>query len=106
MSVSHAGAMGMMQLMPKTALSLGVTKPFDIDQNIDGGTHYLRLMLNKYDGDLEKALAAYNAGPHRVDAANGIPDIEVTQKYVKTIKNIIQILGINPGTCVHHLDMQ
>ena len=88
-SVSKAWAMGLMQLMPKTSLELGVEKPFDIHQNIDGGTRYLRMMLNKYNNDLDKALAAYNAGPHRVDQANGVPDITVTKNYIMQIKKIL-----------------
>ncbi len=85
-SVSRAGAMGLMQLMLKTALELGVEKPFDIEENIDGGTKYLKMMLDRYNNDLDKALSAYNAGPNAVDSANGIPDIEETKNYVKSIK--------------------
>lgn len=85
-SVSKAGAMGLMQLMPKTSLDLGVEKPFDIYENIDGGVKYLRILLDKYDNNLEKALAAYNAGPNRVDKHDGVPDIEETKNYVRLIK--------------------
>lgn len=88
-AVSRAGAMGLMQLMPRTALELGVTKPFDIEQNINGGVKYLRQMLDRYDGDLTLSLAAYNAGPHRVDSAGGIPDIKETQNYVKRINAML-----------------
>lgn len=88
-AVSRAGAMGLMQLMPQTALEMGVKMPFDIEQNIEGGAKYLKLMLERYDGDLEKALAAYNAGPHRVDAANGIPAIDETQDYVTKITKML-----------------
>lgn len=88
-SVSRVGAMGLMQLMPKTALELNVEKPFDIEDNVDGGTKYLKMMIDKYDGDLDKVLSAYNAGPTRVDEVNGIPDIKETQNYVKTIRKIL-----------------
>ncbi|HPO48804.1 MAG TPA: lytic transglycosylase domain-containing protein [Spirochaetota bacterium] len=88
-SVSRVGAMGLMQLMPKTALELKVEKPFDIEENVDGGTKYLKMMIDKYDGDLDKVLSAYNAGPNRVDEVNGIPDIKETQNYVKTIRKIL-----------------
>lgn len=87
--VSKAGAMGLMQLMPNTVLKTGIEKPFDIYENIDAGTHYLKMMLDRYDGDLEKSLAAYNAGPNRVDEADGIPDIEETINYVDKIKKIL-----------------
>jgi soluble lytic murein transglycosylase-like protein len=89
-AVSRAGAMGLMQLMPQTALDMGVKMPFDIEQNIEGGAKYLKQMLERYDGDLEKALAAYNAGPHKVDAVNGIPAIDETQKYVAKITKMLR----------------
>ena len=87
--ISKAGAMGLMQLMPHTILKTGIEKPFDIYENIDAGTRYMKMMLNRYDNDLEKALAAYNAGPKRVDEYNGIPDIEETINYVDKIKKIL-----------------
>lgn len=88
-AVSKAGAMGLMQLMPKTALEMGVSKPFDIDENIEGGAKYLRLLLDKYNGDVTKSLAAYNAGPQTVDAVNGVPEIDETQNYVKKITGLL-----------------
>jgi soluble lytic murein transglycosylase-like protein len=83
-AVSHAGARGLAQLMPGTARYLGVD-PDDPMQNLEGGARYLREQLDRFDGDLEKALAAYNAGPGRVIRAGGIPRIRETQLYVAAI---------------------
>ena len=88
-AVSNKGAQGLMQLMPRTAAMLGVDDPFDPVQNIDGGVRYISDLTDKYRGDVEKALAAYNAGPARVDSGN-IPD--VSKRYVKNIMSIYRKL--------------
>ncbi|MGQ9615719.1 MAG: lytic transglycosylase domain-containing protein [Spirochaetota bacterium] len=82
-AISRKGAMGLMQLMPQTADLLGVQNPFNPEENIVAGTRYLVDLINRYGGNLNKALAAYNAGPRNVE--DEIPDIEETRSFVDSV---------------------
>jgi hypothetical protein len=86
-AVSRKGALGLMQVMPETAMQMGVTSVFDPQQNLEAGVKTLHGLLVRYDGDLDKALAAYNAGTGAVDRAGGVPRIRETRDYVRKVTN-------------------
>ena len=96
-AVSPKGAMGLMQLMPGTAKDMYVRDAWSPDENIEGGARYLRLLANRYEGDLVKTLAAYNAGPEAVDRARGVPRIQETRDYVQKVLQIYERLKIQNG---------
>ncbi len=89
-AVSRVGAQGLMQLMPETQSLVGVGDPFVADKNINGGAAYLRMMLDRFSGNIALALAAYNAGPEAVDRHHGIPPFRETRDYVKRVTDAYQ----------------
>ncbi len=95
---SHKGAQGLMQLIPETARDMQVIDPFDPEDNIRGGSRYLRLMLDEFGGNVELALAAYNAGPNAVKRFGGIPPYQETQNYVVKVKNYQRQYRQSKGT--------
>lgn len=94
-SLSNAGAQGLMQLMPGTVKALNINDPWDIAQNIDGGTLYLRDQLKNFNDDLRLALAAYNAGPNAVIQYKGIPPYNETQDYVTKVLAYYKLYSIS-----------
>lgn len=84
-AISRKGAQGLMQLVPETAQHFGVYNPFDPAQNVDAGVRYLSMLLDRYNGDLPRALAAYNAGPSVVDRWGGVPNYRETREYVQKV---------------------
>lgn len=95
--VSNKGAHGLMQLLPETAKSMGVRDIFDPEENIMGGARYLRVLANRFEGDLYKVIAGYNAGPGAVAAANGIP-FKQTGEYVRRVMNAYYTFEAQPPT--------
>jgi soluble lytic murein transglycosylase-like protein len=89
---SHAGALGLMQLMPRTAGEMFVQDPVDPAQNIQGGTRYLRWLANQFQGDMLLTLAAYNAGPDAVRKYNGVPPFDETRQYCKKVMAYYRLL--------------
>ena len=98
-ATSKCGAMGLMQLMPSTAEGLGVTNAYDAEQNIEGGTKYLKGLMDRFDNNKSLALAAYNAGPNAVKKYGGIPPYMETQNYVKSVLSNYDKMkeGVNGG---------
>jgi soluble lytic murein transglycosylase-like protein len=95
---SSAGAVGLTQLMPATAASLGVSDPTDPAQSIEGGAKYLKAQLDRFGGDPAKALAAYNAGPGAVTRYGGVPPYAETQQYVQKVLGYARQYGASPST--------
>jgi soluble lytic murein transglycosylase-like protein len=89
-ATSKTGAQGLMQLMPETAASLGVTDAYNPEQNVWGGARYLRGLMDRFGGDLTKTIAAYNAGPGAVEKYGGVPPFAETQSYVKNVLDSYQ----------------
>lgn len=89
-AVSTKGAIGLMQLMPSTATDMLVSNPYDPEENIEGGTKYLRYLLDRFNGDMTLALAAYNSGPETVRKFGNVPPIRETQQYVKRVLSMYE----------------
>jgi soluble lytic murein transglycosylase len=101
-AVSSAGACGLMQLMPGTAAEMNVSDIFDPAQNIAGGTQYLARLLDLFKGDVDLALAGYNAGPTRVKEYGGVPPFKETQRYVKNVQRFATEYASGSGAIAYH----
>ena len=84
-AISPKGAMGLMQIMPGTAIDLGLSNPFDPEENIDAGIRYFKMLLKKFNGDAKLAVAAYNAGPSVVEEYGGVPSYAETKRYIRNV---------------------
>ncbi len=100
-AVSPKGARGLMQLMPATQRRFEVADAFNAEQNISGGTHYFSMLMKRYDNDIRKALAAYNAGEAAVDRYNGIPPYSETQAYVRNVIRLHKRYQTNANSAIY-----
>ena len=96
-AVSHKGAQGLMQLMPDTANSMDVQNPFSPEENIFGGTRYFSLLLKRFNNNKMLALAAYNAGPEKVEVCKGVPPIAETKAFVQRVMGYYQFFNSGPN---------
>ncbi len=102
-AVSHVGAQGLMQLMPRTAKAMGVKDSFNPEHNINGGVKYLKKLLDKYNGNIEIALAAYNAGSRNVRKYKGVPPYRETRKYIKKVSALHEKYKKNVSSSVKEI---